>query len=397
MKKRITAVLVTSIMIFSLFSAPALAAISEDTEGHWAETEISRWVKNDVINLREDAFAPNEFITRGEIFKAINTIFAYKESTVNPFSDLSVSDWYYDHAIRLAAAGILKGDGGKVNGEDNITRQEAFVLFARIFKVSPFELKLDEFSDAADVADWAKDDIGGMLSAGYLNGDGGALRPRDGLTRAEAAKILDNIIDGYFNAAGSYSEVDSLMGTSVVNTKDVVIQHIKFDGDLYVTQGVGDGDFTMADNTVVLGTMYAMGGGVNSVHVLDGSNVFKLVVMNTNGALRVYSEKSSFIETVYITEGSDPVTLDGYFINVIIHGGTEVNIANATIENLIISGSDTLLNIDGSSEVTAISLTKDAENAGISVASRGKVGTITSNTDKFEVTGRGNVGKVVVL
>lgn len=144
---------------------------------------------------RDGTFRPNGTATRAELFKIIDTTFGYKGSIDNPFSDLTDANWYYDNAIHLAAAGILDGENGKVNGDLVITREEAFALLARVLDVESDESGIDKFVDKADISDWAKGELGGLAKAGYIQGKkNNKLLPQDNITRAEIVTVLDNAI-----------------------------------------------------------------------------------------------------------------------------------------------------------------------------------------------------------
>ncbi|MBP5166597.1 MAG: S-layer homology domain-containing protein, partial [Oscillospiraceae bacterium] len=53
---------------------------------------------------------------------------------------------------------------------------------------------LSLFDDGGDISGWARDDVAWAVGAGLLSGDGGRLEPRGDVTRAEAAEILTRLI-----------------------------------------------------------------------------------------------------------------------------------------------------------------------------------------------------------
>ena len=111
-----------------------------------------------------------------------------------------------------------------------------------------------------------------MAAAGYIKGNDGYLRPQDSITRAEVVTVIDRIIDVFINKAGTYSVGGDIV---VVSAPGAVLDGVEVK-DLYVTQGVGTGDFTLK-NSKVTGTMYVSGGGVNSIKII-GSDVSNVVV-----------------------------------------------------------------------------------------------------------------------
>ena len=180
-----------------------------------------------------------------------------------PVLDLK-SDWYHEITLRLAAAGIVKGTPTAIrSGRIDIRREEAFVILSRVFNIKPDPGGLGLFKDAAAVSEWAKAGVGGMAAAGYIQGFDGFLRPQDPINRAEVITVIDNLIDMFIHQAGTYSGDGDIV---VVNTPGVILDGAKFK-DLYVTQGVGTGDFTLVNSTVT-GTMYVNGGGVDSIKII---------------------------------------------------------------------------------------------------------------------------------
>jgi hypothetical protein len=178
-----------------MFSASVFAADFSDTNGHWAENVIDKWSDAGILNGYPDGtFRPNNYITRGEFFKVINTVLKYEAMPeANPFWDLRETAWYYADIMKLAEAGIVKGSGGQVNAEGNITREEAFAILARAYKVPTNPEGITGFADVASVSSWAAPEVGGMAAAGYVRGSNGAINGKANLTRAEAVQVIDNI------------------------------------------------------------------------------------------------------------------------------------------------------------------------------------------------------------
>ena len=65
-------------------------------------------------------------------------------------------------------------------------------MIARACAVSSDDLSvLDQFTDAADIPDWALEALAGMASQGSLSGyTDGTLQPNDPITRAEAFTLM---------------------------------------------------------------------------------------------------------------------------------------------------------------------------------------------------------------
>ena len=173
----------------------------------------------------------------------------------------------------------------------------------------------------------------------------------------------------FIHQAGTYSGDGDIV---VVNTPGVILDGAKFK-DLYVTQGVGTGDFTLVNSTVT-GTMYVNGGGVDSIKII-GANVNNLVIHvdPSTGDIRVSVSGNSNVTVVNINDGSDDVILEGTFTHVVVGGSTRVTLAEGT---------------------TAGSIKAIGDKADIVV--NGKVTSIAVDADNVKIRGTGNVSTVSV-
>lgn len=107
-------------------------------------------------------------------------------------------DAYYAKAIAWAQSmGIASGyDEYTFGPQDALTREQAFTLLWRALGALGVEAEagdtaaLDGFADGADVSEYAREAVAGLITLGAVSGDGEALSPQSGLTRAEMAKIL---------------------------------------------------------------------------------------------------------------------------------------------------------------------------------------------------------------
>jgi endo-1,4-beta-xylanase len=57
------------------------------------------------------------------------------------------------------------------------------------------EAKDVEYADFDDVADYAKEAVSALITAGLVNGKNGKIAPTDYTTRAEVAVLLGRILD----------------------------------------------------------------------------------------------------------------------------------------------------------------------------------------------------------
>ena len=193
-KKILKAVSVITVAIFVMtLGFSAFAEEFSDITGHWAEKNIIKWSDRGVIKGYDGAFHPDDNIIRGDMAVIINRVMNYPDKAMNLFFDLRDDEYYTDAVLRLNKAGIMLGDANYVRPDDYITREEAFVMFGRVYNFKG-ESGTIEFADKNDISDWAIEIICGMVKNGIINGSGdNKIHPKDYITRAEVITLLNNI------------------------------------------------------------------------------------------------------------------------------------------------------------------------------------------------------------
>ncbi|MCL2842180.1 MAG: S-layer homology domain-containing protein [Oscillospiraceae bacterium] len=162
-------------------------------------------------------FQPNRNITRAEFSAIVVRAFdLYDADAPNPFNDVTDSAWYAPYVASAAAAGVVQGvnsAGTLFAPGDDLTRQQAFVMFARICMSFPFfpmpeidaEEALARFRDAEELASWAFEETAFLayhrLTTGVAYGmdaDGNSivyLHPQRNIRRSEVATLLSRVAD----------------------------------------------------------------------------------------------------------------------------------------------------------------------------------------------------------
>lgn len=168
---------------------------------NWAQNAISSMENAGVVTGTTDyLFAPGEKITRGDFaYFLINALGLTGEETAS-FADVP-ADAYYAKAIAAGkAAGILQGVGDNLFDPDReISRQDIMTITARGAKAVKALPEgepgvLDAFTDAGQIADYARQSVADMVSAGLILGNGdGTVNPLGNATRAEAAVIASRV------------------------------------------------------------------------------------------------------------------------------------------------------------------------------------------------------------
>lgn len=275
-----------------LLSTTAFAEFTDMPEGKVGEA-MQKAVENGLLTgITDTEIAPDQNITRAQMGTIlVRAMGASKAEDISSFVDMTKDMWHYDYMSKAVAMGAFKGDDQKkLNPDNNITFQEAFVVLSRIFDLAdrksddakdPFE----GFTDAGSVAEWAKADVGYMLKYGYWTSDDGLLRPTEYITRAEFSVAMDNLVKTYIDEddiTGEETVENEVLaedgtvtvetetvkvvseiseGNVVVRIPDVIISgYDDANGDVYISDGV-DGKISFKD--VNLNRVVARNGNVD--------------------------------------------------------------------------------------------------------------------------------------
>lgn len=168
----------------------------------WAEEHIMKLAKKEIISGTGDGlFQPDGLVTREEFTKMlVGACGMYQSgSQTTVFQDVSPDAWY---AVYIGSAYHAK----LVNGVDeqnfglgsNITRQDIAAMVYRAVKQMGLNLGTTvgkvTFQDNAEIADYAKEAVEALQTAGIISGyEDGNFVPEGNATRAEAAKIINGI------------------------------------------------------------------------------------------------------------------------------------------------------------------------------------------------------------
>ena len=189
-----------------LLAAPDVPRFDDVPETHWAYTYVEYMAEIGFVNGKTgNLFYPGDSITRGEFVTILarmsgETLTEYG----GDFTDVGASQ-YYAKAVEWALrAGVTLGTSETTFSPDvEISRQDIAVMIMRYITYKGFELDrknaLTEFSDAAQIAEYANDAVTAMQRANVISGyEDGSFRPTGSATRAESAKMLALVHNGMY-------------------------------------------------------------------------------------------------------------------------------------------------------------------------------------------------------
>lgn len=260
MKKAISLLLAAALML-TMLALPAAAeetAGYEDTNGHWAQSQIDEWTENGVIGgYKDNTFKPDNGMKVSEfVTTMVNTLGLTEASTGNPFKDLDSNEWYAKNLLIAHKAGILLGDNkGRCNADSYINRERALVIMGRALKIEPVKNpNLSQFGDGAKVSDWAAPMMAALVERKIVQGTGkDMLAPQATINRASAITALNGAVTTYIHKPGDYQVEDG--GIVLVNTTGDVSLSGELSSDLLVVPGASGSMITM-DNLAVNGNVY---------------------------------------------------------------------------------------------------------------------------------------------
>lgn len=306
MKKIISSTLVFFIFIL-IFSFPVTAHEKQVIKNHWASNILNIWHTKGLLNFEGDK-GPNKLITRGEFIALVNNTFNFKETKYDIFTDVQESDWYWEDIARAGAAGYIQGvknnDGSlEVQANKSISRQDAATIICRVFDLhcKPQERVL-QFVDEKEIAPYAFDSLAFLVKGGYISGfPDKTIKPKKGITLAEAVTILENTAGEIINKDDTYSGEYS--GNMIINLGNVTLKNVTVNGDLILTEGITKGAVTL-DNVNVKGKTVIRGGTEKGINIINSNLSGEMIISKKDGKVGITVLGSSQITKVILKSGA---------------------------------------------------------------------------------------------
>ena len=305
MAKKFLSILLALVLVLGLMPAAGATAAAtsptfSDMPDNWATEALESAVANGLLIGDDGKIMPDSPLTRAQMATVVARAFgAIEEGDISEYTDVKSTDWFAGSIAKAYKMGIMHGYAGKMDPDDNITREQAFALLARALKLEPASGINKTFEDVDEISDWAKGEVYALVNAGYIQGSNGKLNPQANISRAEFAQMMHNLIKQYIKAEGEYTEVAD--GNIMVNVPGVTLKNVTINGDLIIGDGVGEGDLTL-DNVVVKGRMLVRGGGIESIVIVGGGEEGKVNEAKANGNVRVVVDVAD-VEDVLIDAG----------------------------------------------------------------------------------------------
>ncbi len=172
-------------------------------EGAWYSKAVSFIAARGVTaGTGNGNYSPEAELTRGEFIVMVMRAYGIAPDTATTENFADAGNAYYTGYLAAAKRlGISGGVGGNLFAPGKeITRQEMFTLLYNALNAigqlpeGNTGKSLSAFSDAGQIASWAKDAMTLLVKTGTVGGSKGKLTPEETTTRAQMAQVLCNLI-----------------------------------------------------------------------------------------------------------------------------------------------------------------------------------------------------------
>lgn len=186
----------------SIEGQPFINPFTDVSREHWFYNAVrSVYERNLMSGTDSKTFSPNKPMTRAQMARIMYNMGNgdTKDSKYPIVYNDVASDFWAANAIGWAQNnGIIIGyEDGRFGPDDNVTREQAVVIFYRYLRVKDSSAKrseIDQFVDNVDVSDYAVEAMAWSAKKGLINGDASKrLNPKASIKRSEMAQILNNL------------------------------------------------------------------------------------------------------------------------------------------------------------------------------------------------------------
>lgn len=391
--------LLCMILVFMLFMPMFNIEAVENNEfsdivGHWSEQEIEKWIEAGLTNGYTDGtFRPNNFVTRAEFIALVNRAINTPYTGEFSFSDVSVDDWYYNYVNKAFATKYITEDGsGFFRPNESITRQEVALIISKLLNIEkPTENMFEKYDDYKKLDESIEAAMNICITQGIITGySDNTIRLQSNITRAEAIIVLERLLGKQIRQSGTYDfENEEISSSLSIIVEDVTIENVTIKDNLYLGEGIGEGDITL-NNVVVEGNTIVKGGGENTI-TIENSNLQKVFVFKANGKIRILSNNSTEARLLKLLSSG------------LISGGKIQDLEVATLEpgqTIQLEGdyenvnikTQAVVTIDDTSDIGNLNIASSADGAEVKLIKGAKIDNLEINANS-EVTGTAVVKK----
>ena len=179
---------------------PVTPLYDDVNESDWYFDYVTELSENKIVSGDGTGkFNPSDNVTREQFLKMLIEATGIETAeSENTFEDVLSGAWYKPYVLKAKNLGVVDGISDTEFGIGrNITRQDMAVMISRTIEklgLSIDAVETDAFADDEKVSDYAKEAVTYMKSIGLIEGYNNEYRPIDNLTRAEASKVIYELL-----------------------------------------------------------------------------------------------------------------------------------------------------------------------------------------------------------
>jgi len=212
---------ITTALLMAIFIglAPGVAQGFSDTRGHWASPQIDHLQSRELLfGYPDGTFRPDAYVTREEfVTLLINTMGKGNEASElakgkSSFNDMS-DRWSKGYVELGKELNLLQGVGDSYfYPQQVVSWEEAVSMMVRSLDVADMEDSESlSFSDEDKISPWARQSVFFAVQNEWANGfPDGTFRPHEGVTRAQAASMLEQYLSYLGQAHHFYGVITAI-------------------------------------------------------------------------------------------------------------------------------------------------------------------------------------------
>lgn len=352
--------------------------------------------------MGDGSFKPNDTLTRAQFASVLTQLFDLQMVTENSPkgykvpSDVTSSSWARDAIARCLDNGVMNLRNGSFAPDQPITREEVFFALGTAMNITDVRTSgsgnLNKFIDSNQVSSAARNTLSKMASLGMINGKGNnKLEPQNYITRGEVSTVLSQSVEFRSESSVKKETFDNAVILNVPSKRgDLTVSDVKVNGNLFIT---GDSIDTIdLESVSVSGKIYIYANSIEEINLDDVTDTdFVIICSDIVFEDSDDSDGNNFTflnaNMIEFNGEADSIEIEGdYLEEITINGNT-----GDKIESLVITS--------GSSDEIDITLSgyiKEAEiNADANIKGYGRVKTLILDDGDYKSTLVGDTTKVL--
>ncbi|QHT58526.1 S-layer homology domain-containing protein [Paenibacillus lycopersici] len=150
--------------------AAAPSAAHENDRPPWAGSRLEEGLSEGWLHGYADGTSRlGKSITRAEFVTFVNRAFALTASVPVASPDLHAGDWYAGEFAKAVKAGYIDADGGELRPQQAVSREEAAVMIAALLKLDLTGTDVSAFKDGDAISGADRGAVAALLRKGILD------------------------------------------------------------------------------------------------------------------------------------------------------------------------------------------------------------------------------------